>query len=762
MRRIFSSAMLTLLLISTLALAFNVGVVHAQPETVYINSDGSVSPSDAPISTVDNVTYTFAGNISYPTYNGIIVERNNIVIDGNGYTLQGNQSGTGISLNGVNNVAIENVNIESFEYGIWGSSSSNNIVSGNEIAASACVEFDSSSGNGVTGNNMTNVGGFGVELNSCMSSTVSENNVTNVYVGVPWEPWIGVWLYSSSNCTVSENNVANETWGISLSSYSSFNTISENNITDNEFGIVLGYGLSGTDGECSNNTIYNNNFIDNYQQVLSANSINTWDNGYPTGGNYWSDYNGTDYYGGPFQNLTGSDGIGDTSYVIDENNTDDYPLMSPWALPDIAVTTVAASKTVIGQGYVASLNLAYENLGNKIEGFNASVWANGTLIDSQYVVLAKEDPFTVNFAWNTTGFAYGNYTISAYALPISSETNTASNSCTGSVIVTVPGDIDGNGIVNMADVVALLYAFGSTPGKPNWNPNCDIEGNGRIDMSDVIIALRNFGKTVPITLPVNPATNGFTGVKAVITLNSLSIVPFGGNNEPQMNLWLETGDHYYWIQVLVSWSGSPGYPINYPVNGFYLCFCAFDFGNVSSFPPTFSNELPGFPYPHCFRTTTIPVQLTLFTFIGTNSNLYTEFCINDQIADYVNWQSCFDFPNLTTDAHFVSLKTFSSSRLAFGNQIIFTEPFPVNEEGNGGILSTDGNMVVQTFQDGQFKSPSLGLVMNENGNSAGYPYYDNSQEYSAHLNWQINGNTVSFSPVTTISNYTGVAIIDNS
>ena len=60
-------------------------------------------------------------------------------------------------------------------------------------------------------------------------------------------------------------------------------------------------------------------------------SANNWDYGYPSGGNYWSDYNGTDVYSGPYQNETGSDGKGDTPYSIDEYNVDDYPLMTPWA-----------------------------------------------------------------------------------------------------------------------------------------------------------------------------------------------------------------------------------------------------------------------------------------------------------------------------------------------------------------------------------------------------------------------------------------------
>jgi hypothetical protein len=52
-----------------------------------------------------------------------------------------------------------------------------------------------------------------------------------------------------------------------------------------------------------------------------------WDNGYPDGGNYWSDYTGTDVYSGAGQNIPGSDGIGDTPYVINTSNRDNYPLM---------------------------------------------------------------------------------------------------------------------------------------------------------------------------------------------------------------------------------------------------------------------------------------------------------------------------------------------------------------------------------------------------------------------------------------------------
>jgi hypothetical protein len=104
---------------------------------------------------------------------------------------------------------------------------------------------------------------------------------------------------------------------------------------------------------------------------------------------------------------------------------------------------------------------------------------------------------TVTFTWNTAGFDYGNYTLSAYAQLAPGETNAASTFVGGVVTVTIPGDVNGEGKVDMGDVVAILRAFGSTPGTPNYNPNCDIEDNGKIDMGDVVIALRNFGQHYP-------------------------------------------------------------------------------------------------------------------------------------------------------------------------------------------------------------------------------------------------------------------------
>jgi parallel beta-helix repeat protein len=132
----------------------------------------------------------------------------------------------------------------------------------------------------------------------------------------------GVDLITSGNNTISGNTIVNNDRGVELLLSSSHNIFFENTISMNNYGAVFYYGSS-------NNKFYHNSFTQNSEQVsfpfLSYNNI--WDNGYPSGGNYWSDYHGSDLNNSRLQNVPGNDGIGDRSYIIDANNKDNYPLM---------------------------------------------------------------------------------------------------------------------------------------------------------------------------------------------------------------------------------------------------------------------------------------------------------------------------------------------------------------------------------------------------------------------------------------------------
>jgi parallel beta-helix repeat protein len=265
--------------------------------------------------------------------------------------------------------------------GIYLQDSSSNVVSGNNATENSQygIYIVYCSDNTVSGNNITANTDYGIQLTSSNSSVIDCNNVTangygifissssnNIFSGdnVTANSLVGFYIWQSTEDTVSLNNVTANGEGFYLG-YSSNSTVSGNNVMAN---IDVGIDLLSS----SNNVIFHNNFINNTSQALISNSTNTWDNGYPSGGNYWSNYNGTDFFSGPYQNVTGSDGIGDVPYVIDANNTDHYPLMG-----EFSDFTVAA-------------------------GVDVQVVSNSTVSDFQFNGTAIL--FSVSGASGTTGF----------------------------------------------------------------------------------------------------------------------------------------------------------------------------------------------------------------------------------------------------------------------------------------------------------------------------------------------------------------------
>jgi parallel beta-helix repeat protein len=396
MKKAVSGIMFTLLILtSMLTLALNIQPGRAWSGTVYIRADGSIDPSDAPIYTVDKITYTLT-NIIASNVIGIVVEKGNVIIDGNGFTITGNGTfpsiygpcpppfSAGIYVKGVSNVTIRNVGVRKFYYGILLEQSENNITRCNLAENQIGIWLNYSSCNNILGNNITN-DITGIVLWCSSNNVISWNNITNSYDE-------SIYLYCSSNNVVSENNITNN--GCGISSYCSFyNMFSRNNIINNYAGIgltcsfnnvILGNNISrylgyqdtwgiiffnSSNNVISENTIannyvgirlgnssldngiYHNNFIGNTKQVLllEVGYANVWDHGYPSGGNYWSDYTGVDEKSGAEQDQPGSDGIGDTPYFIDAYNVDRYPLMKPYS------PTIIREAEIIGVGSNAKL-----------------------------------------------------------------------------------------------------------------------------------------------------------------------------------------------------------------------------------------------------------------------------------------------------------------------------------------------------------------------------------------------------------------------
>jgi parallel beta-helix repeat protein len=148
-------------------------------------------------------------------------------------------------------------------------------------------------------------------------------------------------IFGSCNNTIQGNEVIGGWYGLCVAESSQQNIIRDNIIrqASRNPDLDVGAGIivsSMSEPACNENVFFNNSLINNKPQVYNfvwdnsnlQTCFNKWDRDYPTGGNYWTDYSGTDYFCGPYQNQTGRDGIGDSPYVIDEHNADRYPLMS--------------------------------------------------------------------------------------------------------------------------------------------------------------------------------------------------------------------------------------------------------------------------------------------------------------------------------------------------------------------------------------------------------------------------------------------------
>lgn len=322
--------------------------IQEETSTLYISSD-----------------YTFTSNI----YEPIVVVANNIVIDGNGYTLQGPGSGYGFYMYRRSGVTIKNVTVKGWANAIYAiRGSSYNAIIGNNISSNVhgvCFWWYSSS-NTIANNTLKSNSGYPISMRWGANYNIVTNNTCHSNLGQ-------IDMDGASYNRVSDNALYNNQLGIATRFHARYNSITNNIIvntrrmtggirgdTDVRYNTIMNntiksngsYGLyfanqfcnniisgntimNNTYGilfrsSCSGNTIYHNNIVENVVQADDDNPANNnWHHPDLLEGNYWSDYPGVDDGSGTGKHTIAGDDIGDTHIPWPGPYYDYYPLIHP-------------------------------------------------------------------------------------------------------------------------------------------------------------------------------------------------------------------------------------------------------------------------------------------------------------------------------------------------------------------------------------------------------------------------------------------------
>jgi parallel beta-helix repeat protein len=365
----------------------------------------------------------FTGVSLYRSFNNMII-KNNI-----------EQNGEGVKLadSSLNNITDNNLT-ENF-YGMLLQGSQVNSLIGNNIAHSPMIS---------EGSNETRRVGIGILISHAYYSNLLRNNsiagymynfgmengyyfqdidASNTVDGKPIYYWINrqnseipsdagyVAIANSTNIRVEGLDLRNNYQGILIANSNDL-TIRHNNVTNNRYGIRIESSLN-------NSTIYHNNLINNTDQVgfWDESLENVWDNGYPSGGNYWSNYTGVDI---------DDDGIGDTAHTIDANNTDKYPLMGMFsdfnATSECCVQTICNSSISGFQSNGTSISFNVTGEDGTV-GF-CRICIPTALMNAIYKVFVNgtEVPYILLPCSNSTqSYLYFNYTHSTEEVTITPE-----------------------------------------------------------------------------------------------------------------------------------------------------------------------------------------------------------------------------------------------------------------------------------------------------------------------------------------------------
>jgi hypothetical protein len=265
--------------------------------------------------------------------------------------------------------------------------------------------------------------------------------------------------------------------------------------------------------------------------VSSDGSPNTWDNGYASGGNYWSDYCGVDIYTGPYQNVAGSDGIGDTPYIIDANNIDHYPLMNPYSTGPLSVTISPESAILdVGQSKSFSSVVSGGLLAQSSQWWYANgtqVWTSSTYSYQWYLNSAPVSGANIS-TWTLMPSSAGSYTVYLKVTDAASQVATSNSvliTANSQLSVTIsPASVTMD--IGQSQNFTSTVSGGAYPYSYRWYLN-DTAVSGATDSSWMFTASSAGSFTIYVNVTDGVGVRAKSNVASIVvnTVPSVSISP---------------------------------------------------------------------------------------------------------------------------------------------------------------------------------------------------------------------------------------------
>jgi len=165
---------------------------------------------------------------------------------------------------------------------------------------------------------------------------------------------------------------------------------------------------------------------------------------------------------------------------------------------DVAIIDLHAYKSTVYPGELVNITVTAKNEGNLTETFTVTIFYNDKFITNITIAdLAPQAVKTVSIIWNTTGVSpCYNATLNAHAVPVPYELDLDDNIfMDGTISITLMGDVNGDGAVNIYDLIRAGNALGSYLGEPEYDERADIKNDGVIDIYDLIIIGLHFGES---------------------------------------------------------------------------------------------------------------------------------------------------------------------------------------------------------------------------------------------------------------------------